>query len=140
MISLLARQFWGRTSTSSCRCMALRPIAFKKQLIWLPYSGKILRAKIFEVDFPQNILRIKFQGSTRLSLHLYAVIRFLRINFRGSSEIHENSEIYCPRKFPLYGILSCTHVRKGIKWWFSTVYSNNLLLLLTKTSRFCKVC
>ena len=22
----------------------------------------------------------------------------MRINFRGNSEIHENSEIYCPRK------------------------------------------
>ena len=66
----------------------------------IPYSGKILRAKIFEVDLLQNSLRIKFRGSTRLSLHLYAIIRFSRINFRGSSEIHEISEIYCPRKIP----------------------------------------
>ena len=64
----------------------------------LPYSGKILRAKIFKVDLPQNILWIKFLGSTRLSLHLYTIIRFLRINFRGSCEIHENSEICCPQK------------------------------------------
>ena len=67
---------------------------------YIPYSGKISRAKIFEVGLPQNISRIKFQGSTRLSLHLYAIIRFSRINFRGSSEIHENSEIYHPRKIP----------------------------------------
>ena len=66
----------------------------------VPYSGKISRAKIFEVDLLQNSSRIKFRGSTRLSLHLYAIIRFSRINFQGSSEIHENSEIYCPRKFP----------------------------------------
>ena len=55
---------------------------------------------MFGVDHPQNILRIKFRGSTRLSLHLYTIIRFSRINFRGSCEIHENSEIYCPRKIP----------------------------------------
>ena len=66
----------------------------------LPYGGKISRVKNFEVDLPQNILRIKFRGSTRLSLHLYAIIRFLRINFWGSSEIHENSKIYCPWKIP----------------------------------------
>ena len=66
----------------------------------VPYSGKISRAKIFEVTLPQDISQIKFRGSTRLSLHLYAIIRFSRINFRGSSEIHENSEIYCPRKIP----------------------------------------
>ena len=46
----------------------------------LAYSGKISRVKIFEVDLPQNSSRIKFRGSTRLSLHLYAIIRFLRIN------------------------------------------------------------
>ena len=66
--------------------------------IGLLYSRKISRAKIFVVDLPQNSSRIKFQGSTRLSLHLYAIIRFLRINFRGSSEIRENSKMYCPQK------------------------------------------
>ena len=72
--------------------------------LYIPYGGKISRAKIFEFDLPQNISRIKFRGSTRLSLHLYAIIRFSRINFRGSSEIHENSEIYCLlEKFLLYG-------------------------------------
>ena len=69
-------------------------------IIVIPYSRKISRAKIFEVTLPQDISRIKFWGSTRLSLHLYAIIRFSRINFRGSCEIHENSEIYCPRKIP----------------------------------------
>ena len=49
--------------------------------IGIAYSGKISRAKIFEVDLPQNSSRIKFRGSTRLSLHLYAIIRFSRINF-----------------------------------------------------------
>ena len=68
--------------------------------VLITYSGKISRPKIFEIDLPQNSLRNKFRGSTRLSLRLYAIIRFLRINFRGSSEIHENSEIYCPRKIP----------------------------------------
>ena len=38
----------------------------------IPCSGKILRAKLFEVDLPQNIWRIKFRGLTRLSLYLYA--------------------------------------------------------------------
>ena len=66
----------------------------------VPYSRKISRAKIFKVDLPQNSSWIKFQRSTRLSLHLYAIIRFSRINFRGNSEIHENSKIYCPRKIP----------------------------------------
>ena len=66
----------------------------------LPYSGKISRAKILEVDLPQNISQIKFRGSTRLSLHLCTTIGFLRINFQGSCEIHENSKIYCPRKIP----------------------------------------
>ena len=68
--------------------------------VYIPYSGKFSRVKIFEVDLPQNISRIKFQGSTRLSLHLYTIIRFSRINFRGSCEIHKNSEIHCPRNFP----------------------------------------
>ena len=36
--------------------------------------------------------------------HLYAIIRFSRIIFRGSSEIHENSGIYCAQKIPLYSI------------------------------------
>ena len=77
----------------------------------LPYSRKILRAKIFEVDLPQNSSRIKFRGSTRLSLHLYAIIRFSRINFQGSSEIHKNSKIYCPRKIPAirYTISVCSY-------------------------------
>ena len=66
----------------------------------IPYSRKISRAKFFEVDLPQNSSRIKLKGSTRLSLHLYAIIRFSRINFQGNSEIHENSEIYCRRKIP----------------------------------------
>ena len=74
------------------------PQSFYISISTIPYSRKILRAKIFEVALPQNISRIKFRGSTRLSLHLYAIIRFSRINFGGSSEIHENSEIYCPRK------------------------------------------
>ena len=71
----------------------------------IPYSGKISRAKIFEVDFPQNSSRIKFRGSTRLLLHLYAIIRFSRINFRGSSEIHEKTKFIVLEKFPLYGTL-----------------------------------
>ena len=29
----------------------------------------------------------------------YTIIRFQGINFRGCSEILENSEIYCPQKF-----------------------------------------
>ena len=48
------------------------------RFVEIPYSGKISRAKIFEVDLPQNSSRIKFRGSTRLSLHLYTIIRFSR--------------------------------------------------------------
>ena len=65
----------------------------------VPYSGKISRVKFFEVDPPQNVSWIKFRGSTRLSLHFYVIIRFSRINFHCSSEIHDN-KIYCPRKLP----------------------------------------
>ena len=43
---------------------------------------------------------IKCQGSTRLSLYQYTIIRFLRTNFQGSSEIHKISKIYCTWKFP----------------------------------------
>ena len=78
--------------------MQLMPTRVLNSTMVLPYSRKISRAKIFEVDLPQNSSQIKFRGSTRLSLHLYAIIRFSRINFRGSSEVHENSEIYCPQK------------------------------------------
>ena len=38
-------------------------------------------------------MQIKFWGSTRLSLHLYTIIRFLKINFRGSNEIHEQQNL-----------------------------------------------
>ena len=83
----------------------------------LPYSGKISRAKIFEVALPQSISRIKFRGSITLSLHLYAIIRFSRITFRGSSEIHENSKIYCPRKIPAIRyydiVVNCCRVLNG---------------------------
>ena len=70
----------------------------------IPYSGKISRAKIFEVALPQNILRITFQGSTRLSLHLYPIIRFLRIIFEVVAKSTKTAKIVVLENFPLYGI------------------------------------
>ena len=108
LVNILLHKYWNRNY-----CMEVPHCHFSKETagtrkFWghnkendLPYSGKISRVKVFKVDLPQNSSQIKFRGSTRLSLHyLYVIIRFSRINFRGNSEIHENSEIYCPQKIP----------------------------------------
>ena len=50
----------------------------------IPYSGKFRGQKFLRLTSLKNSLRIKFRGLTRQSLHLYAIIRFSRINFRGS--------------------------------------------------------
>ena len=114
LITILAAAVWANHSPRTC----------------IPYSRKISRAKIFEVDLPQNISQIKFRGSTRLSLHLYTIIRFSRINFRGSCEIHENNEIYCPQKIPaIQYIISLNMKPSWLTWistWQNTALVNNL--------------
>ena len=85
----------------------------------IPYSRKISRAKIFEVDIPQNSSRIKFRRSTRVSLHLYAIIRFSMINFWGSSEIHKTAKFIVLEKFPLYGTYDCIiNLSESMDWNF----------------------
>ena len=69
----------------------------------IPYSRKISRAKIFEVGLPQNILRIKFRGSTRLALHLYAIIRFRGLIFEVAVKSTKTAKFIVLEKFPLYG-------------------------------------
>ena len=74
--------------------------------VYIPYSGKLSRVKIFEVDLPQNISRIKFRGSTRLSLHLYTIINFRGLIFEVAVKSTKTVKFIVLENFPLYGIIT----------------------------------
>ena len=64
-------------------------------------AGKFRGRKFSRLTSLKTFCELNFED--QLDYHCicsYTIIRFSRINFHGSCEIHENREIYCPRKIP----------------------------------------
>ena len=61
--------------------------------------GNFRGRKFSRLSLHDTFRKLNFEDLL-LYIGLYTIIRFQGINFRGCSEILENSEIYCPRKIP----------------------------------------